>query len=277
MLTFAVLLATAASLGEAASIGDEFYRTYTKYVGLPMTAAAASSGGWVAANTTCVPGLGYPMKLDDELQNTTLLYFDQRGNVSGISVDVFGSPPPQKLIDLGYWVLISHERYRISLGYRSPFVVCSPSTTPTKYPLGDRVVINPNGINQSLPLTVEAAAAESWSRGSCFYGMGHHWYYDVAGHPNMTWKAENLVPVVTMYNNKGALQATFFASWTIQQHPFNAGDWEPIPLSTGLMCKNFCSSDCHFEGTEFWSTYHVYMNPLADAVCADGCEIGCCA
>ncbi|KAJ9452339.1 hypothetical protein DIPPA_15705 [Diplonema papillatum] len=266
-----VLLATV----QAIDIGDRMNRTYTEYVPLPITVAEATAQGWEPVNTVCVPGLGYPFYLKTESYNTTILYFGKSGQVAGMSADVFGSAPPQRLVDAGYWIKVSEQQYRLYLAYRNPSEVCE--LVHSNHTIGDRIVINPMGVNRSLPLTLAAATKEGWFKGSCFYGMGTHWFFDLEGHPNMTWKAENLMPIVVMYNNDDVIHATFFSSWTVQQSLLHSVDWEPIPLPNALMCKNTCAADCTFAGTHFWSTYHVYYRDLALATCDGGCTSACCA
>eukprot|EP01079_Euglenida_sp_SAG-EU17-18_P009396 gene9396-8419_t len=92
--------------------------------------------------------------------------------------------------------------------------------------------------------------------------MGHHWFYALATAPTMSWQAENLLPVVPMYDGDNALNAFFFASSVRQQSllPPGANQWEPVPLPNNLMCGNFCDGDCTFAGTSIWSTMHIYLH-----------------
>ena len=71
--------------------------------------------------------------------------------------------------------------------------------------IGDRLVINQGvgGLAFELPLTVTEAKATGWVRGSCFAGMGSHWFKDLTG-GHMTWTAANLLPVVLMFDEESA-------------------------------------------------------------------------
>eukprot|EP01064_Diplonema_japonicum_P034670 TRINITY_DN7276_c0_g5_i1.p1 TRINITY_DN7276_c0_g5~~TRINITY_DN7276_c0_g5_i1.p1 ORF type:complete len:313 (+),score=49.32 TRINITY_DN7276_c0_g5_i1:94-939(+) len=274
-----VLLCTAMATTAQSNggIGDRLVRTYTKYVDLPKTAQEATLKGWKPlGNGTCDPnyGIGYADGKEGlNKHNPTTLYFTPAGEASGYSVDAFGAAPPQKLIDMGFWVKVNHDQHRVGVAFRTN--PCSLRNA-TGITLGDRVVVSPGNANHSLPLTHAEALSKNWFAGSCFEGMGTHHFYDVATAPTMSWQAENLLPVITMFNNVGAIQAIFFASWTVQEQLTNANQWEPVPLNNYLFCKNTCSHECTFAGTSWWSTYHVYFNELEQATCKDGCKISCC-
>jgi hypothetical protein len=94
--------------------------------------------------------------------------------------------------------------------------------------------------------------------------MGFHYFKDYNS-PNgtMSWDANNLMPVVPMYNpTNGSINAIFFASAMVQQSIFppDPNEWEPVPLPNELMCGNFCDEDCTFAHTEAWSTMHFYFH-----------------
>ena len=264
----------AVSTVTAVDLGDKLFRTYTRYVDLPMDSADIAKGGWGQINgSTCDPdyGIAYGNMTEDR-HSPFVVYFTPAGKVAGVSVDVYGAAPPSKMIDAGYFTQVANEHYRIHVSFR-----VDPCTSAGGSTLGDMLVVNRRGANVSLPLTRPAAEQQGWFGGSCFYGMGQHYFYDVATHPEMSWQAENLLPVITMYNNKDEIQAFFFASWTIQNEVFDTNDWEPIPLPNYLMCKNTCSKDCTFHGTSAWSTLHVYLKDLDQATCHNGtCTTACC-
>eukprot|EP01059_Diplonema_ambulator_P008383 TRINITY_DN17_c0_g2_i1.p1 TRINITY_DN17_c0_g2~~TRINITY_DN17_c0_g2_i1.p1 ORF type:complete len:300 (+),score=106.19 TRINITY_DN17_c0_g2_i1:61-900(+) len=275
MMKLALVLLSACAVS-GAGIGDRLFRTYTRYVSFPTTVQEAMAGGWVPLNGgACDARYGVPYVNGTRglgKHNPTLLYFSRTGEVSGITVDVHGAAPPQKLIDMRFFEK-QGDMYRIGVSFRA-----DPCTTTSNgtYPIGDRAVVSPGGANISLPLTVAAAEAQKWSVGSCFYGMGTHYFYDLTSAPVMSWKAENVLPIVTMFNNNGDIQAFFFASWTVQEQIGDANDWEPVPLPNDLMCKNMCDPACTFAGTSFWSTYHVYLRDLNLATCPNNCTISCC-
>mmetsp|Transcript_53481 Transcript_53481/g.116753 ORF Transcript_53481/g.116753 Transcript_53481/m.116753 type:complete len:89 (+) Transcript_53481:37-303(+) len=75
--------------------------------------------------------------------------------VVGVSVAITGTPE-QNLIDLGYWTLDSAANmYRLNVVFRDlsdEDAICSDERL-----LGDRVVINPHSINETVPFTLEGA------------------------------------------------------------------------------------------------------------------------
>lgn len=199
---------------------------------------------------------------------------------------MFGAVEP-KLLKAGYFTQVAKNQYRLTVTFDKVAAGCitnsSSSTT-----LGDRLIVNANTIAHPIPVTEDDAVANKWHKGSCFYGMGHHYFYDLETAPDMSWKAGNVLPgtspnfrvnsnhsVVAMYD-KGLINAFFFTDTTIQQGVFNAHWWEPIPLPNYLMCFNTCDSSCHFEETNFWSTLHIYLRDYTKATCANGCSTHCC-
>merc|ERR1711916_145017 len=168
------------------------------------------------------------------------LYFNKAGQVSGVGVHVYGDGLPLNLIDKGFWKPVgqTNDTHTISVTFRD-------------------------------------AAKGNWTKGSCFQGMGHHYFYDLATAPKMSWEAANLLPVVTMFH-EGEFQAIFFSSPVVQQSLWGAHEWEPIPLPNVLYCKNTCDSSCTFHDTSVTSTLHVYMKDHTKPQCAGGCKIGCC-
>jgi hypothetical protein len=282
-----VAVAACMAAATATSLGNILQRDYTVYVPLPTTAGQALAHGWVAFNgsTTCVPGLGvaYAQEASGPTEQHPLwLYFTPAGQASGAAVLYRGSGLPQNLIDGGFilrWG--SGGNHWVSVGFRDGDAACA--TRNSSLPLGDQLVLNPTGIAQALPLTAADAANQGWVAGSCFSGMGKHWFLDIASFGSMTWEAANLLPIVTMYdedspNPTGEINAFFFASSVVQQtlFPPNDNQWEPIPLADFMMCKNFCNSTCTFHDTNFFSTLHIYMNDRADVTCHNDCSIGCC-
>src|SRR5690349_8967024 len=68
-------------------------------------------------------------------------------------------------------------------------------------------------------------------------GMGTHWSYDLVASPGISWKSQNLFPLVTMYNEqaKGILSA-FFITTPKLQYSEPLGPWEG-PIPSFLMCQ----------------------------------------
>jgi len=258
------------------SIGNRLIRTYTEYITLPTTTTSASSSGW---NTTgvCDPFIGIAYNYNRNapyVDGPLTLYFTLAGQIAGIAIDVFGTVP-STLVDMGLWVPVKDNQYRITVTFRSTVELCSGAISPN--PLGDRLIVNAGSIipNLSIPTTTAEAEYLNWFKGSCFAGMGYHYFYDLSTAPKMSWNSAYLFPIVPMYNN-GTINAIFFASTSVQQDIFSSHWWEPIPLVNLLMCKNTCDSNCTFAGTSFWSTFHVYFRDYTQVTCAGGCTISCC-
>lgn len=281
-----VLLSLLVVGSSAISIGTKLERDFGIYTTMPTTTTEASAAGWAPLDGTCQAGLGiiWTMNGTDMTEKRPLwLYFTPAGQVSGVAVLFMNhlNDQSQNLINLGFIVPHYPGDYFVAVGFRSGAAACSSSVQAL--PLGDRLIVNPQGIAHSVPLTAVAAAAEGWVKGSCFAGMGTHWFKDLSSPGSMTWASSQLMPIVTMYdeeseNPTGNINAIFFASTVVQQSilPPNTNQWEPIPLPNVLMCKNFCNSSCTFSGTSFYSTLHVYMNERSRVTCKGGCTLGCC-
>jgi len=261
------------------SIGDQLHRDYGEYYTLPITTDQTSSMQWQVANTTCDPtrGILYSYDGNDISAEYPLgLYFTAGGQVAGAVTLVLGPGLPDQLIEEGYYepVDTSKNIYRISVTFRSSDDICSGQVFDD-LPLGDRLIVNAGGISLELPTTEQEAIDGQWTKGSCFQSMGYHYFYDIAGHPNMTWEAANLLPVIVMYD-QGQINAFFFASDVVQQTLADTHMWEPIPLANLLMCKNWCDSSCTFHDTSFFSTMHLYLKDYTQVNCPGGCTTSCC-
>jgi hypothetical protein len=256
------------------SIGDRLVRTYTEYITLPKTAAEARAAGWQSSGT-CDPntGMAFNFKgVGPSIEYPLTLYFTSGGQAAGAGVEVYGQLP-EKLVNAGFWAVSGTDQYHITLSFRASQAMCSGSTSPDA--LGDRLIVNPGKLNYMIPVIESELIEAKWHKGSCFWGMGYHWFYDIQTAPNMSWQAQNLLPIVPMFNN-GSVNAIFFASSSVQQSIFDPHTWEPIPLPNFLMCKNTCDADCTFTGTSAWSTYHIYFRDYSAVTCAGGCESSCC-
>ena len=280
-----------ASLTSALSLGTLLERDFGVYDTMPITTTAATAAGWGPLNGLCEPGMGVAWTQNNgsyPSQHKPLwLYFTPGGQASGVATLFLNHIEHEKknLISQGFIVQypgMAAGSYYVSVGFRSTSDACSSSQQSK--PLGDRLVVHPAGIAHHLPLTASDAASRGWVAGSCFAGMGTHWFRDLSSPGSMTWDASQLLPVVTMYDEESAnptnqINAIFFASTVVQQEliPPHENQWEPIALPDFLMCKNFCNSSCTFHGTSFYSTLHVYFNDRAPVTCKNGCTIGCCS
>jgi len=285
MLAGALLLAASVPVG--AELGDRLLREYTVYENQPIIDDDAYGAGFTPSGA-CIPKLGNPFAKDGASSESApvTLYFTGGGQISGVGVDVFGAMKPE-LVDAGYFIpvdkgnkLNATERYHIAVGFRGAADVCSDQIYPEK--IGTSAIINPHGIAKAIPLTSKEAEEAKFHRGSCFNGMGFHYFLDLVRGPRMSWQAKNLMPVVPMYDpTTNSLNAIFFASTVNQNSLFSSHGWEPVPLINFAMCKNWCDSDCTFSDTSIWSTMHFYFNDVKELKCPSNLKcsvpgISCC-
>jgi len=255
--------------------GTSMERTFTKYAGLPVGEGALAAAGWTKSST-CDPVIGHMWTQEGKAATKSkplVLYTTNAGQMSGVGVHIYGElPKPQQR-----WVTdlpsAGANGYRVDVAFRKGSIICSGEKSDAI--IGDALIVNPGangGDSKELSLTQAGAEAEGWHRGSCFDGMGTHSFFDtsIAGRGlgnKMSWKAENLFPVVAMYH-EGKVNAIFFASWVVQQSIFSgAHQWEPVPLVNWAMCQNTCDRDCTFEGTSAFSTLHVYFRDHNEVKC----------
>lgn len=258
--------------------GEEMQREYKVYDNLPIGESALSKAGWVKSGK-CDPHLGYGWTQGDphasHKSRPVTLYTTAAGQPSGVGVTVYGDGgPPFPKEQIPYTVRITSSMYLVSVAFRKGEIMCDGSTSDAF--LGDTLIVNPGGtMSKEIPLTEDGSAAAGWVRGSCFDTMGWHRFFDTSGGTfadgELSWKGENVFPVVAMYH-EGAINAIFFNSWTVQQTllPPSSNEWEPIPLPDVLMCKNLCSQHCGFTGTSFWSTMHIYFRDHTKVTCEPG-------
>jgi hypothetical protein len=216
-------------------------------------------------------------------------------------------PPTHQLI------AASDELYFISIALRSAEHCCPVFDKPdcpvsTKQPLGDRLVLNSGltpskncpcvgpcapGINYSLPTAKAAAIAAGWVAGSCFSGMGKHYFKQLGdstapppqlGTLSFPMKAEKLLPVALMFDEEGEaptglINAIFFTATDRQQSRFpkDSNQWDPAPQPVTSMCKNFCDKNCAFTDTSLFSTLHLFFRDYSRVTCDNDCHIGCCS
>jgi len=260
-------------IGIDGDIGDTLTSVFTKYYAKPKTMAEASAAGYSPVDGTCDPALGIAYTVGGTLSKATPehIYFTEDGLLAGVGVDVYGSVKPS-LVAQGYFIKKASNRYHISVTFREAGLLCiSGGSAPVV--IGDRLIVNAGALALAMPVTEQGAIASNFSRGSCFDGMGWHYFKDISGAStqekmNFPLAAENLLPVVLMFHN-GALNAIFFASTDVQQQMFppRTNGWEPIPLPNPLMCGNWCDEDCGFQGTYIWSTQHWYFHDYTTVKC----------
>ena len=153
------LLVVLSSFGQAA-LFDGVWRSYGKALNgaaipLPLTTNSALDQGWQAEGRACVAGMGYQY-FDGATQPRRFtplsIWFDAKGNISGLSMYLFGGGAPAPLIG-NYWRKSPYtsNSYYLSVGFRSS-LVCD-STSPDSNGVGNIVVLNPDlpsRVNYSL-------------------------------------------------------------------------------------------------------------------------------
>eukprot|EP00943_MAST-04B_sp_MAST-4B-sp1_P009523 g9523.t1 len=250
---------------------DRLSRAYTVYKTQPTTTQDAVAMKFAPVNNSyCIPNLGiaYAKGGKPSVHEPVILYFTASGHLSGVGTKVYGSVETT-LLKAGYFIETDKNTYEINVAFRNASTMCTKDVSPPPGSIGDRLIINPRGLARSVPTTMEDALNEKYHRGSCFNGMGTHYFYDLDTAPKMSWKSSNLMPVVPMYTADGSINAIFFASSTRQQtiFPPSSNQWEPVPLPNAAMCKNWCDKDCTFSGTSVWSTMHFYFRDYTKVTC----------
>eukprot|EP00122_Pirum_gemmata_P017309 Pgem_evm1s16201 len=216
---------------------------FTKYDAMPLTMQEAVSVGYevdqrlveeTQNGNVCDPNIGIPFTHGNSKNNPYVLYYTNQGQLSGLGTRVHDYVMP-KLLDLQYFQQVSNAEYLIQVSTRyfeNGADMCSGEIDENE-PIGNQIVVQPNGANDRIPIEESSEMLQNnYRKGSCFDGMGFHYFKDLATPDNtMSWVAENLMPVVPMYH-EGKINAIFFASAYRQQSfipGFNNG-WEPIPL-----------------------------------------------
>jgi hypothetical protein len=299
-LLLALLLQDPTGAQSQKGIGSRLDRQFTGYASQPTTASEAKAAGWHPfSGSVCHDDVGTAWLFnannkpgDFDRQHPVILSFSAHGQLSAISVGyVFDSRLPawaERMVALEYLIrggsIADDSVYTITVGTRgkTPSGLCDDTEVFPEL-LGTQLQINPGRNGQLIPLSNHTATVAGYHRGSCFNGMGWHYFKDLRAAPGgMTWDAANLMPVVPMYDPvNGNINAIFFASAVVQQSLFppNDNEWEPIPLPNSLMCGNFCDkASCTFNGTSAWSTMHFYFNDHNDAAlrCTQSPEIQSC-
>jgi len=269
-------LAISLTLVSGISIGDRVFRTGGIYVPMPTNTANATFNNWVASrNGQCDPVLGIAYNYKSQSGPTTsapvTLFFTAGEQLAGIGMTMYGSPPENQIGT--YWQEVAEGQYFISVTFRNSSIMCS-GDVDDELPLGDQLVINADSLAYEIPVLESDAVEANFTKGSCFYGMGFHYSYDLATAPIMSWSAANLMPIVPMYYN-GAINAFFFATPVVQQGLLNNNMWDPVAFIDSLMCKNWCDSECTWTDTLLWSTGHFYLHDYTQVTCSNGCKIQC--
>lgn len=259
--------------------GVEMQRTYMVYDTLPVGEKELRHRGWTKHNTECNPKLGFVWTQDPSgatESHPVKLYTTAAGQPSGVGVIYLGKWWKPALPASQRWVATpkplcgpepSVNVAHIDLAFRSGDVVCSGLHDPE--PIGNVLIVNPTGTSKTLPVTEEGVIKAGFKRGSCFDGMGFHWFLNTAANGQMPNSADNLFPIVPMYH-EGTVNAIFFVTPNNEVTiPFiDTNEWEPIALTSSMMCQNTCEKDCSFTGASSFSTMHIYFRDHSLVKCA---------
>jgi len=268
----------------------------------PTTTAEASDQGWVKTGEACNPSLGEAWLLGGELaiNSPATMYFTPQvggvaGVVSGIEVDYYGSMQ-ENLIGTYF----SEEKTSSDGTYHSLAVALrSDDLCDTANPAtpgnAEHIAISPDMANQIVPTHQDSPKLHTdYKEGACLMTMGYHWFQDVVGGAELTYEADNLVPVVPMYDSvDGTLNGIFFlainAKQTIGSGKYDGNFWDRSPgLSqantfldgTNPFCANLCGG-CQFTGTEdgmFTTMHWMFKNTQPtgpDFEACGGARIAC--
>jgi hypothetical protein len=271
---------------------------YTAYLPLPTDEASLKAKGWTKHDKVCDEYMGYPWTFDVQgpsISHPLVLYTTKMGSLSGMATMV--RDPSSQLSD-EYKRYVSKAKLtcktcgpnyeQLSIAFRKKGLACDVSFYDSKV-FGDRLVLNPHGASDGstphkIPVEESVAKTDGWEKGSCFDGMGTHWFYDT-GSKVMTWNWKTLLPVVAMYH-EGKINAVFFNAPIPQASsppkfgtPYDrkqGNGWESMPLPPQLMCANACSKTCpdRLVGPKIspfgssWATQHIYFQEAKKVKCS---------
>lgn len=285
--------------------GNLITNNQTKF---PTTTAEANALEWEKSNEQCDPLLGEAWLLGGEraLNSSVALYFtpvvgDISGVLSSIEVDYYGYVE-EKLIGMYF----TEEKTSKDGSYHSvSLALRKGDLCDTEKPASPRsapyLVISPGMAATIIPTTEDSPELLSnWKEGSCIQHMGYHWATDVEGGKDLTYKAENLVPVVPMYSSKDkSINGIFFVATGTKQfwpedcptNPYddmeaffgrcaeNCNFWDKIPGLTQInkpvlyLCSNFCGKECQFEGSDdgMFTAMHLFFKDVWQGDDAENC------
>ena len=286
----AAMVASAAAELSSLRLGHEHFgeqhmeRSFLQYAELPVGEAALKAKGWHKQSEECNPNLGYAWterKEGSTKQTPLVLYTTKGGQPAGVGITMvgYGSNPPLPTEQQAYATSaplvptdIQDLPYaHVDVAFRSGAILCSGQKEDAA--VGDTLIVNPTGPKENsvvIPFKEAAAKEQGWHRGSCFDGMGWHWFLDTLKKDgSMSFTAQHLFPVVAMYH-EGDINAIFFVTHVNQVSvPFlAANEWDPSGLDSANMCRNTCDKDCSFTGmVDTFSTAHVYFRDHKEVTC----------
>ncbi len=193
--------------------------------------------------------------------------------MSGYATEIYGDVASEALRG-GYYLPTGRGTYRIVVGFRSGRV-CDSSASFNS-PVGDVlfVVNHRGGADFSIPLTAASATQRAFTKGACIKGMGTHYAYDlVSRNGTMTWKADNLFPLMPMYDSAGAITAMLIPSKTSQfQFVYKPNQHDGVVIPNFAHCLNWCDRACSWSdhSWKLWSTMHVWFRDHKSISCPAG-------
>ncbi len=104
------------------------------------------------------------------------------------------------------------------------------------------VVNNRGQLDFQIPLTANSATRKGFMKGACIGGMGTHYSFDLANRRGqMTWLANNLFPLMPMYDVDGSITAMLLPSISRQQtfDLYNVNQQDAVVIPNNLMCANW--------------------------------------
>ena len=256
----------------------------------PTTTAEALDAGWQKSDEPCQPLLGEAWLKGGErsIDTSATMYFTPRvgnnpGVFSAIEVDYYGYIE-ENLVGMYF----SDEKTAKDGTYHSLAVaLCKPDDQglcdkdiPVKRQTTEYIAISPDMANTVVPIREDSPELISgWKQGSCLHTMGFHWLRDIVGGKDLTYQAENTVPVVPMYSSiDGSINGIFFLATDKKQncpsYPCKESDLNFWDASPGLtlenkgkfyMCANLCG-ECQFEGSGsspgMYTTMHWFFKDV---------------
>jgi len=286
-----------------------------KPAGRPTTTSEAVASGWAKIDKNCVAHLGYPWAFNGTVTKgaPVTLYFSkdfvdgEDGRLTGIAVHYFDGVAPAKMIERSIFSK-GTEYDTIQVAFRDKDTeLCgeaSLSHNNNEDVIIDVILADGKG-RKALPTKEDVAEASGeWAQGSCVKDMGTHWEHDIVGGSNLTFEAENLFPIVPMYDAKnGTLNAIFFQApapmqnWDIDYcglpfPPFTpelqecltkTNMWDGGPglrqetVTPLYMCSNFCSDNCDLTGAAgspatFTTMHWWFVDSVSDCTTGKGPE-----
>jgi hypothetical protein len=257
--------------------GDKMERVYGKYAGLPMGEDALIAANWTKMVGDCNEKLGYAYTLDASgptEKEPLIVYVTKGGQPAGVGTIVRPGPDGTKGLGaqqanyaspaLPSWIKLSNAQL-IEVAFRSGAIICDGNMDSSK--VGTELTLNPRGgTQQNIPITQDQVEKDGWRQGSCYSGMGFHYFYDMKNSANgkFVFHHETVGPLVPMYH-EGEINAIFFMAQQDQGTQVEGGNrWDPAALNATAMCKNGCAPETCSKNFSppsggFWNMMHIYF------------------